>query len=93
MPQYQAPLSPSTEWAWRRVRVSRPAGGHIGHAPKALRWFGLPRVNPREPVRLTIKLRGGPECWVEVHARGRVGRFPGTTCLYDMLTQITSGNR
>lgn len=81
---------PSTTFEWRQVKISRPAGGQKNSAPKALRWFGLPRRNPRDPLHLTIKYRGGPECWVEVHARGRIGRFPGTIQLVDLVKMVNS---
>jgi hypothetical protein len=46
----------------------------------------------RSPVTLTIKLRGGPECWVEVHARGGIGRYPGVTAIYDVLRDVTNSS-
>lgn len=68
--------------------MRRPAGGHSDSASKTHRWFKrLPR-NPREPLTLSVKLRGGPECWYEVHARGEVGRFPGSVCLHDVMREI-----
>lgn len=73
--------------------MSRPAGGHSDGAPKAPRWFGRARRNPREPLTLTIKLRGGPECWYEVHARGSIGRFPGSTQLHDLMSEINVTDR
>jgi hypothetical protein len=70
--------------------VRPAAGGQKDSAAKPLRWFGLPRRNPREKLTITVKLRGGPEQWVEIHARGRVGRYPGYVTLAEMVYDINS---
>lgn len=51
----------------------------------------LPRRSPRDLMGLTVRYRGGPEAWWEVHARGRVWRFPGYVCLHDALSTIYEG--
>lgn len=78
----------STTWAWRQVKIRRPAGGQQHSTAKPSRWFGRARRDPREPLTLTIKYRGGEECWYEVHARGEVGRFPGHVALHDVLREV-----
>jgi len=65
--------------------VRRPAGGHTGTASAGRRWRLLPRRNPREPLACTIKLRGGPEAWVEIHARGDMARVPGYTTIAELV--------
>lgn len=81
----------STTWAYRRVKVRRPAGGQKPVGARAARWaLRSPRA-AREPLTLTVKYRGGPECWYEIHARGEVGRFPGTTALHDAMEEINRG--
>jgi hypothetical protein len=79
----------STTFAWRRVKIARPpeAMGTVRRSRSF--WWGRPPLDPRKPVTLTIKLRGGPECWVEIHSRGCIGRFPGVTSIYDILREIT----
>jgi hypothetical protein len=52
------------------------------------RWRRLPKRNPRQPLGLTVKLRGGGECWVEVHSRGDFHRYPGWTQLIDVVNDI-----
>lgn len=79
---------PTTTWEWKQVKVRRPAGGHSGSAPKAPRWFRLPPRNPREPLTIKVKFRGGSECWYEVHARGSIGRFPGYIAIHDIMSEI-----
>jgi hypothetical protein len=69
--------------------MRRPAGGQSGSAAKPLRWFGRPRVDWRQPTTLRIKYRGGAEGWVEVHARGSVGRFPGHATILDVIAEVT----
>lgn len=80
--------SPSTTWAWKKVRITPPAEGHTAAARRASFEASLARRNLRKPLPAVIKLRGGEECWVEVQARGRVFRFPGYVALYDVLRSI-----
>lgn len=73
-------------YEWRKVR--RPARGHQDSAPKGHRWRLRPPWPRRKPLTLTVKYRGGPEAWIEVHSRGDFGRFPGNTYLIDVCEQI-----
>lgn len=68
--------------------MRRPAGGQMARVPKAPHFRKLRRQDPRTPVNVTLKLRGGPECWIEVHARGCVGRYPGYVSVYELLEEI-----
>lgn len=76
-------------WEWRKVR--RPAGGHTNSVPKGHRWRLLPRRNARTPLAVTLSYRGGPEAWVEIHARGDLGRYPGSTAIADILADLNGG--
>lgn len=78
----------STTWTWKQVRVGPTAGGQRTRGPKVRRWFGRSKRNPREPLTIKVKFRGGAECWYEVHARGEVGRFPGYVALHDVMSEI-----
>lgn len=82
------PSSLSPTWEWKRVKMRRPAGGHSGSQPKAGRWFRRPPRNPREPLTISVKFRGGPECWYEVHARGCIGRYPGYVSIHEVMAEI-----
>ena len=79
---------PSTTWTFERRKVRRPAGGQQGSQPKAVRWYHMATRDRRRPLTLTISWRGGPECWYEIHARGSIGRFPGSVCLHDVMAAI-----
>ena len=79
---------PSATWEWRRVKIKPPAQGHQDSAPKGHRWRRLPVRNPRDPLTLTVKLRGGPEAWVEIHARGDLGRFPGYVTIAEVVLWV-----
>lgn len=68
--------------------MRRPAGGQSTASARAVRWFGRAQRNPREPLTIKVKYRGGEECWYEVHARGAIGRFPGHTALHDAMREI-----
>jgi hypothetical protein len=51
----------------------------------------LSRRDPRKPLEITIKYRGGPECWWEVRARGVTLRRPGHMAIHDLFVEITAG--
>ena len=85
--------SGSTTWAWRRVKLNRAPQARGSASAASTFWFRLSERNPREPLKVTLKLRGGAECWVEVHARGGVGRYHGATALYDVLADINNLRR
>lgn len=80
--------SPSTPTGWKWAKIARPPEASQDSAPKGLKWRRLPKRNPREPLQLTIKHRGGPEAWVEIHARGQVGRYPGYTAIADIVRDL-----
>lgn len=85
---------PSTTSIVKFVKVARSAGGHVAGGSAALAapstfWFGLPAIRTRrKPVHLTIKYRGGAAAWVEIHARGRIGRYSGERSIIEILTDI-----
>lgn len=78
----------STTWEWRQVKISRAPQATGTDGRKAGRWHSLPGWPVRRPLTLTVKYRGGPEGWVEIHSRGRVGRFPGTVAIFDVLREV-----
>lgn len=92
---------PSTTFGWRKVRIRRPAGGqgdsaaqpHVSGSSAKRRFWGLPYRNPRVPLPLTVKLRGGAEAWVEVHCRGRIVRYPGYIAIVDVLLEACQDDR
>ena len=82
--------SPSTTYGWRYVKIAPGRKAPEGTAPKARFFRGLSRRNSTVPVSLTLKFRGGAEGWVEVHARGRKARYPGSTQVLDILRDINN---
>jgi hypothetical protein len=79
---------PSTTWEWRRVKIKRPPEAMSASSeasPPAGSLLPWPRS---KPITVVLKYRGGPEGWVEVRARGRVWRRPGTFALYDTLCLV-----
>lgn len=79
----------STTWKWKQVRMARPPEA-MSTAPRTgHRWRRLPRIDWRKPLHLTITYRGGAEAWVEIHARGDLGRYTGDTAIIDVLLDIT----
>ena len=84
--------SPSTRWVWKQVKMSRPPEADRDSAPKGRRWYRLPTLDWRRPFTVSVKYRGGAECWFEIRARGQMGRFPGHVSLYDAMREV-SGQR
>lgn len=80
--------SPSATWEWRRVKIApAPQAKSRDERSEASSSSLLPW--PRQkPLTVVLKYRGGPECWVEVRARGRIWRRPGTVAIYDLLTTV-----
>lgn len=72
-------------------RVRRRPKGQQDSRPKGGRWSRRAKVNPRDPLTISVKFRGGPECWYEIHARGSMGRFPGYVSLHDAMHEIMLG--
>lgn len=85
--------SVSTTFEWKRVKMSRPPNGQPEKPAQRGRWFHLPARNWRQPLTLSVKYRGGAEGWVEVRARGGVGRYPGYTTLIEVLADANSLDR
>jgi len=85
--------SGTTTWGWKRVKISRAPQASNSASAASTFWRRLSQRNPRIPLQITVSLRGGPECWVEVHARGAMGRYHGATALYDVLADINNLNR
>lgn len=83
----------STTWEFKRVKVKRRPPGPAGTVRSAARWFRYARWNPREPLTLKVKYRGGAECWYEIEARGSLGRFHGATSLHDVMQEIYGGHQ
>ena len=89
---YMAPHNeqsfPSTPFVWRKVKMSRPPEASKPRRAQRGRWFHLPKRDWRQPLTVSMKYRGGDECWIEVRARGGVGRYPGYVQLVDVLADI-----
>jgi hypothetical protein len=89
----------STTFAWRYTKIRRPpeahrdsaAGGGSGGGSKT-RWRRFGHREPRKPIQVVLRLRGGPEAWVEVRARGEVNYYPGYTQLIDVLLDINQAH-
>lgn len=79
---------PSTRWDWRLVKIEQPARAHRNSRPEGVRTT-LPTAKAmREKITITVKYRGGAECWWECHARGRRFRFPGHMAIHDVMRVI-----
>lgn len=83
---------PSTTWEWRKVKIRRPPEANEHSRPKGVRWRRFPRRDPRKPITVSLKLRGGPEAWVEVKGRGETNRYPGYVTIAEVLFDINNAH-
>jgi hypothetical protein len=73
--------------------MSRPPEAMGTARAERARRFSLARRDPREPLTVIVRYRGGAECWWELRARGTVWRMPGHVSLQDALAQINRLDR
>lgn len=66
-------------------RAKRPAG--------ASRWSQVKRRDPKTPLDVKIRYRGGAESWWLIEARGCKAAFPGHMCIEDVMAEINEGER
>jgi hypothetical protein len=78
--------STTTEWEWVTIRRRRAAPGSTSPEGRPLRSLGA--RDPREPLTVTVRYRGGSECWVELRARGAVLRVPGAEAIFDVMRTL-----
>lgn len=82
---------PSTQWTWKMVRVPATPPGPGNTSPKASSSPALSQWDRRTPLTVIVTYRGGPECWFEFRARGKVWRRPGVLCVLDLMNEIYAG--
>lgn len=80
----------STEWGWRRVRITTPPGqgSQRGAAAPPSRKRRRREVDPR--LQIVITYRGGPECSYLVRVDGWTWRYTGVTALHDVMRHIAA---
>lgn len=86
-PRIEPPF-PSTNFAWKRVKIKPPPAGHVTARAKRGRWWGLATWPRSRSLTITVSYRGGPESWWLVKARGRHGVFPGVAALEDVMASV-----
>lgn len=78
----------STTWRSRPDKISRAPQATGTATPQASRWRRFRRREPRDPITMVIRYRGGAEAWVEIRARGEVNRYPGWVPIADVLFDV-----
>lgn len=78
----------STSWAWRRVKIAQPPQAKKPERAPASTLGSLLPWPRKRPMTVTLVYRGGPECWIEVRARGRIVRRPGVVALVDLWREL-----
>lgn len=82
--------TPSTTWEWRKVKIQRRSQSPSSASPQGASHALRADWNPREPLTVTVRYRGGPEAWIELKARGETYRMPGHVALFDALSSVWS---
>jgi hypothetical protein len=70
------------------VRPAPP--GPAAQRPKGSDLRQRPERNPRTPLNVTVKWRGGAEAWIEVHTRGCVLRVRGDMPIAELVLRLNS---
>ena len=81
---------PSTNFVWRKVRVSRSSPGGRALPAGQVHLRGLRRRDPRKALTLVIWARDADLQSFEVKTRGVTWRFDGGTYLFDVMTQLNN---
>lgn len=81
--------SASTTWAYRKVKIGRPAGGQ-DTARRSRSFLRLPRSDRTRETTMRVTYRGGTESWWYVKARGEGQAFPGWMALEDVMARVHS---
>lgn len=84
----QAFASANTAWEWAKIERRQAAGSTAGR--KAALHRRLRQRDARKPLQVTVRYRGGPECWWEISGRGREYHIPGSVCLHDAMMWINA---
>lgn len=84
--------TPSTTFGWKRVKISQPpeANEHVERSESLKSLLPWPR---RRPLVITVKYRGGAECWYEIRSRGRTIRRPGYVQIHDLIHDLAQWPR
>lgn len=90
LPASENTRSVSTTSFQKVVRITRAPRRQQAQPAEGRRWWHLPERSYRKPLTITVKYRGGAEGWVEVHARGSKGFYPGDTPLLDVVLEVNS---
>lgn len=80
----------STTWTPKVDSIKAPAGRAKKAAPGRRPFSHFSRRDPRLPLNITIRYRGGSEAWIYVEGRGAAQAFPGYLSLYDVLMTINA---
>lgn len=88
----KSPGRVSTTWVHKPDRIRAGSAPQARRAAGSSRWGRLSRRRAEERLTITVKYRGGAECWYHIEARGSGGAFPGVMALHDVMREINEGN-
>lgn len=83
--------SGSTTWVPRVDKLRRPRPAGAARAAGASRWSSREKRDPKAPLTITVRYRGGGEAWYYVEGRGGSGAFPGYRSIHDVMREINEG--
>nr|CRY96840.1 hypothetical protein [uncultured prokaryote] len=93
MTEAEDEILPSTTWEWRRVKIDPPLAAPTRKAAAGARRAPLSHWPSRTALTITVRYRGGAECWYEVKGRGRRWRVPGVLALHDVMEAVYGRGR
>lgn len=85
---YEYERSPSTTWRDQRVKITQRRRPQSTDGPKDRHFGSLPVWNGRDSLTISVKYRGGGECWYEVRSRGVTKNVPGWLPLHDLMSMV-----
>jgi len=91
MPDEPNARTPSTTYAWRRVKISSPPQAPR-ESRRRRRWIALGNKERRQLIEVRVRYRGGAEDWYEVRARGGVVRVQGSLTFGDVMERVYRGD-
>lgn len=85
--------TPSTTWAYRKVKISRRPPGLQQERPKGSSGPRRRPVDPKLSHSIVIEYRGGAEAWWKIRYQGEIYVAPGHMAVHDVFMWFLDGNR
>lgn len=74
------------------MKISPPPQAPTRQPAKRPSVRAIPPQDQRDPLTITVRYRGGNECWYEVKARGGTVRVQGWLGFHDLMQRLYAGD-